>query len=145
MWTTPGTYMMLFNVASQGIDVGGEGFAAGVRDVAQGLGHLALESLGNFYISGLLQFVDLNAQIARCGPGLRLKVDEIGLRDIQQDGHHREPQLRMEQRIKRYKIHVVHIGLTGFLLQKDSGDDEDKYTKNCEDQDIGRVAFRNQG
>ena len=92
-----------WNVAAEGFDVGGESVASPVGDAADRLRHLSLEPLGHFDVPGLLQLVELHAQVARCRSRLGFQVDEVCTVSTDQDGHDRQAKLRMEQGIQGHE------------------------------------------
>lgn len=83
-------------VLLQGVDVGFEGVAAGGGDAAGGTGTFAFVALGDGYVAGAAQLVELDAEVA--GGRLRLgaQIDEVGLLDVHQYRHYRQPELRMQ-------------------------------------------------
>lgn len=65
-----GRLFLLFDIASQRLDIVFKGPNALLRDAAEGAGHLAAEGLFDRDIARLLELVELHAQIARRGTRL---------------------------------------------------------------------------
>ena len=73
-----------------------EGLLACRGDFAGGAGHLALETFLDGDVAGGGEFVDLYAQVPGGGTCLLFQIGEIGIIGAGQDGHHRQPELRMK-------------------------------------------------
>ena len=96
-------YLFLFqsfswrNIFFQCIHIFGERLPTGLRDFAGGAGYLAFEAFLYDDITCRAEFIDLHTQVARSGASLLLQIAEICLVDRGQNGHHGQPQLRMEK------------------------------------------------
>jgi hypothetical protein len=82
-------------VAAQVLDVLFEGFDARRGDLAEGLRVVIFELLHHVHISRLLEFVDLNAQVASRGVGLFLQIRELRFFDPNKQGNQGKPELGM--------------------------------------------------
>ncbi len=87
------------NVFPQGLHVAFESVDSGLRDFAGGAGHLAFEALLDGDVARRAKLVNLHAEVARGRAGLFLEIAEIRLAHFGQYGHHRQSQLRMEERV----------------------------------------------
>ena len=88
------------DVALQRLDILREGVAPRISDAADRAGHLAPEGLFHGDVARPGQLVQLHGEVAGRGAGLLADEDEVGAFDPDEDRHHGQPQLRMQQRIK---------------------------------------------
>ena len=83
----------------QRLDVCLERMPSHVGDAADGAGTLAFEGLLDFDVACCREFVNLHAQVARRGSRLLLDVREFSLVSTNEQRHHSQSQLRMQQRV----------------------------------------------
>lgn len=81
----------------QGLDVFLKCFEAHRRDAAKGTRALALESFFYGDIARGGEFVELHAQVTRRGASLFLDVGELGRLGTDEQRHHRQSQLTVQQ------------------------------------------------
>ena len=112
-----GTVLQLVSqgeIVLERIDIFIERLAASVGRAAGGARFLAFEALLDGDVAGLAEFVYLHAEVAGRGARLFSDIDEVRLLDPDEDRHHGEPELRMQQRIQ-FSEHILPL--------YDSGDD----------------------
>ena len=90
-------YNLYLEIALQRRHVVLEGFQARGRDAADGAGLFALEGFLHFDVACCRQFVDLHTQVARRGSRLLLDIRELGFLRADQQRHHGQSQLRVQQ------------------------------------------------
>ena len=84
-------------VVAQGDDILLKGLEAHRRDAAQGTRSLALEGLFDGNVASRGKFVELHAQVARRGASLLLDVRELCRLGADEQRHHRQSQLAVQQ------------------------------------------------
>lgn len=87
----------LCDIFLQGFHIAFESLLASRRNLASGSRHLSFEAFFHRDVSGSQEFVDLHTEVSRGGARLFLEVGEVGFIYPDQDGHHRQPKLRMKK------------------------------------------------
>ena len=114
------------NVTAECVNICSESVTPAIRNTADCLRHFPFESLRHLDIPSLLQLVYLDTQVARRRSRLRFKIHEVRVVNFEQDGHYRQPQFRMEQRIKGFELFSVlgHGSALCLVLEDDTGNDQ---------------------
>ena len=92
--------MLFVNVLSQRFDIILEGSYSFFCNPAGGQWFLATEGLLHAYIASCGQFIQLNAEVTRRTAGLFPDECELRAINAKEQGHYRQSQLRMEERVK---------------------------------------------
>ena len=87
----------LCDIFLQGFHIAFESLLTCRRNLAGGSRHFAFEAFCHRDVAGGHEFVDLHAEVSRGGARLFLEVGEVGFIYPDQNGHHRQPKLRMEK------------------------------------------------
>ena len=110
-----GTVLQLVSqgeIVLERIDIFIERLAASVGRAAGGARFLAFEAFLDCDVAGLAEFVYLHAEVAGRGARLFSDIDEVRLLDPDEDRHHGEPELRMQQRIQ-FSEHILPLYYSG--------------------------------
>ena len=99
-------------IALERIDIFIERLDADIGRAAGGARLLAFEALPHRDVAGLAELVDLHAEIAGRGTCLFSDIDEVRLLNADENRHHGEAELGMQQRIQfsEHRLSLYELG-----------------------------------